>query len=520
MGKNSHYDEEDNSLIDISVMLGDAFRGLKKMWFLFPILAAFIGLILCYKTVSSYVPYYTAQATFTITVQSSDTTSSGESDSYSYYYNTSTASQMAATFPYIIDSDVFMDVLKEDLNVSYINGTITAAAVTDSNMFTLSVTSTNPEDAYNILISVIDNYPSVAQYVIGDSQMNVQIPPHVPTEPTNSISYKTELELAIIISLIITVALIFLYAFTRNTVRTKKDIKHKLNQKQLGSVGKVKFKKHSNSFDDSITVLNSKVPEVFKESMRIIRIRTLKEIENIGNTIMVTSTLPNEGKSTISLNIAIEIAKQNKSVVLVDGDLRNPTIRKMLGIKGENGNLTDILKDRKDNYILEKDKKTSLYILGCDDSMDNPTMRVTSKQFAYVIDCLKKEMDYVIIDTPPCGTIADASIIAKHADGIVYVIKQDYVNVGQIINAISGLSYSKTKILGCVLNVAETGISGYGYGAYGYSYNYGYGYDDYGKYGKYGYRYGRYGVSSSTVNKKRKTDSAALSKSGKLSEDK
>lgn len=487
MGRENVHDENSIELIDINILVSDIFKCIKRLWWILPILAAVLSVVMCAKEVKNYVPMYKASATFTITVQSSSASSTGGEDVYSYYYNSSTASQMAATFPYILSSDVFMDVLKEDLGVSFINGTISAAAISDSNMFTLSVTSRNPEDAYNILISVIENYPAVAQYVIGDSQMNMQIPPNVPTEPVNSIVFKSDLKLSIFVALCIVGAIVLALAVTRNTVRTKKDIKYKLNQNQLGTIGKVKFKRHAGRFDDSITVLNSRIPEMFKESMRVIRIRTLKEIKETGNVIMVTSTLPNEGKSTVSVNLAIEIAKQGKAVALVDGDFRNPTIRNILGIKGENGDLTKIIEENKDNFVLEKDKKTGLYVLGCAEGISKPSVKLNSTQMKYVMKCLKKEMDYVIIDTPPCGPIADASMIAKLADGIIYVIRQDYVKISNIMNAIQNLSYSKTKILGCVLNLAESGVSGYGYGAYGYGYGYSYGKYGYGSYGHSAY---------------------------------
>lgn len=494
MGRENNQNENTIEFIDIQLLISDVIKCIKRLWWVFPILAAFLSVIMCAKEIKSYVPMYKASATFTITVQSSSASSTGGDDVYSYYYNSSTASQMAATFPYILSSDVFMEVLKEDLGVSFINGTISAAAISDSNMFTLSVTSTNPEDAYNILISAIENYPAIAQYVIGDSQMNMQIPPNIPTEPANGITFRSAVKLSILAALCIVGAVVFVLATTRNTVRTKKDIKYKLNQNQLGTIAKVKFKRHASRFNDSITVLNPRIPEVFKESMRVIRIRTLKETKAAGNVIMVTSTLPNEGKSTVSVNLAIEIAKQGKNVALVDGDFRNPTIRNIIGIKGENGDLTKIIEEKKDNFVLEKDAKTGLYVLGCAKGLSNPSVKINSSQMKYVIKCLKKEMDYVIIDTPPCGPIADASMIARLADGIIYVIRQDYVKINHIMNAMQSLSYSKTKILGCVLNVAESGMGGYGYSAYGYGYGYG-------RYGSGSYGYGASGRKKEKTKK-------------------
>lgn len=487
MNENNAYGTGGNNLIDISVLVGDAVKGIRRLWWLYPILAAVISIVLCLGKVNSYVPMYRSSATFTISLENEQSVT-GQTTTYSYYYNASVAEQMSTTFPYIISSSVFMDVLKEDLGVSFINGTITAQSIASTNMFTLSVESNSPEDAYNILISVIENYPVIARYVIGDTQMNMQLPPSIPTEPYNSIQLRSSVQWALFASAVLEIGIIALYVFTRKTVKTRKDIKYKLNQHCLGTIGVVRFKKHIKGFDDSVTILNPKVPGVFRESMRSIRIRVLQAAKKHGNVIMVTSTVPDEGKSTVALNLAIEIAKQKKEVALVDCDFRNPTIREIMGINGEDGNLSKIIEEEIEDFTPEKDKKSGVYILGSDKSMNKVMSKKGLKKMGSVVDRLRKEMDYVIIDTPPCGAISDASIIAGFADGVVYVTKQDFVKIGHIINSIQSLANNKVKILGCVLNCAQEGLSGYGYGYYGYGYAYGYG--KYGRYGRYGYGYG------------------------------
>lgn len=476
---------------EVSIIVADALKGIKKLWWTFPVAAAVLCVCLCVYTISGYVPTYTASATFTISVAETSSTD-GTSSTYAYYYNSSAAEQLAATFPYILSSSVFLDVVMEDLGVSSINGSISASALSSTNMFTLSVTSTNPQDAYNILISVMDNYPEIAQYILGDTQMNIQIPPNIPTEPDSGIELLEPLLYGLGVGFGVFVLLVVLYALTRKTVRTRDDIKYKLGQRQLGTLGMVHFKKHTGDFDDSVTILNSRIPDVFKESIRVIRIRVMQEAQSAGNVIMVTSTIPNEGKSTVALNLAIDIAKQDKTVALVDGDMRNPTIRQICGITGDNGELGAVLTKKQSNFTLEKDTETGLYILGCAKGISRPQEKAGSKEFKGVIESLRKGMDYVIIDTPPCGALPDAAVISECCDGIIYVIRQDYTNIAGVMNAMESISYPKSKIIGCVLNMAETGVSGYGYSAYGYGYKYGYGYG-YGRYGYGRYGYGRYG---------------------------
>ena len=128
----------------------------------------------------SYYPMYRAEATFTVeTYNNSDT-------GYSFFYDNRTAAQMALTFPYLLDSDLLLDRVKADMGVTTLNGTPSAKVIDNSNLFTLSVTSRDPQAAYDILQSLIKNYPAVAEYVIGRTQLNMIDHPEFPSTPYNS----------------------------------------------------------------------------------------------------------------------------------------------------------------------------------------------------------------------------------------------------------------------------------------------------------------------------------------------
>ena len=119
-------------------------------------------------------------------------------------------------------------------------------------------------------------------------------------------------------------------------------------------------------------------------------------------------------------------------------------------------------------------------------AVENTTATLGKASLKEIIDKCKEIADFVIIDTPPSGIVSDASIIARHVDGGIYVVRQEYARVSSIREGLDILTGSGMQMMGCVLNNASSGIgSGYGYG-------YGYGYGRYG-YGRYGYGYGRYG---------------------------
>ena len=132
-------------------------------------------------------------------------------------------------------------------------------------------------------------------------------------------------------------------------------------------------------------------------------------------------------------------------------------------------------------------------MLAPDKPSPNPVECLNSEAMSSFVEKSKGVVDYVIIDAPSCREVSDAAVLAKYSDGIIYVVKEDYAKVNQIIDTIQEFSYTKVPILGSVLNCTGGRLGQtYGYGYYKSGYNkYGY-YKSYGKYGKYG-SYGGYG---------------------------
>ena len=146
--------------------------------------AAFAALF-AVRAKMNYTPMYQSRAMFTV----SSGYSSDDILSYSYYYDNE-AARLAAAFPYMLGTDVMNELVRNELGVSYINGSIRAEAVADTNLFVLTVTSSDPQDAYDILEAVIASYPRVALYMVDYSQVIMKSEPTVPTAPYNSFSWK------------------------------------------------------------------------------------------------------------------------------------------------------------------------------------------------------------------------------------------------------------------------------------------------------------------------------------------
>ena len=201
-------------------------------------------------------------------------------------------------------------------------------------------------------------------------------------------------------------------------------------------------------------------------------IRTNIEFSNIDKhikIITITSTQPNEGKSTVISNLAAAFASlENKRVLIIDGDLRNPSVHKMFGVSNLNG-ITDILLGEKDvDKCLEKTKIKGLDILKVGKVPPNPSEMLQSNKMRNFIEVIKEYYDYVFIDAPPVGVVADASIISQYSDGVILLVGSNETDIDAAKVSKERLESVGANILGVVLNKFESEGSAYGY--YGYYY--------------------------------------------------
>ncbi|MGN0479246.1 MAG: AAA family ATPase [Hominenteromicrobium sp.] len=485
--------QEEKSAIDLSMVFHDFFRGLKKFWWVVVALTVILAGYSYVSAASSYRPMYRCDASFTVTTSSSGSASS----SYQFYYDQSTAAQMATTFPYILDSALLTDMVKQDLGVDYINGSISASSVENSNLFTLSVVSSSPEDALRILESVIDNYPEVSQYVIGDTMLNMIDAPKLPTEPYNTRGGKREAVQGAMRGFLLGMAFLVLYAVTRRTIRKEEEVKEKLNVQCVGIVPKVVFKKRSRKIDETLSIFNGKIGDYFRESIRGIALRLQRQMDEKGEKVlMVTGTTPGEGSSTVAENLAYALAEMGKKVILLDADLRQNGKKNALAGKEETQGLERfLLGECPLSEVLIRDHQAHIWRVGCRNGLNTREILSVANNLHSLIEWMKKNVDYVVMDAPDCSHMSDVAIAAENADTVVYVIEQDYAKTYKIMEGIEDVSRYGVTFAGCVLNKTQVGLSGYGYGKYGKYYGK-YAYSKYGSYGRYGYSkygYGKYG---------------------------
>ncbi len=467
----------------LEIYFSDIWRGFLKFWWVCVLITVVCSLAMAAFSFITFKPVYKVSATFT--VQTQDIAASGTGiTSYSYYYNRATAEQLSSTFPYILESNLLQSAVCEDLGVDYLPASITATSVEGTNMFTMEAVGKDPQSTYDVLISAMENYPSVAEYVIGSSKLVMISEPVMPDAPSNSRGILKNTIFGFIAGIILSCGIIALYAIARDTIRTKKDIQEKINQNCIGILPKVTFRKYNKEIDRSILIDNPLTGDSFMETVRQLRNSIVSELDGASKAILFTSASPEEGKTTVSTNLAIALAKMEKKVILVDADIRNPSIEDSIK-KQEKYD-----KNRLDSYsVIKNVPDLGIDIMSFTVAEDNMWKVINTEYLEKIMEALKQKYDYIIIDAPPCALVSDPITIAGVVDTTILVIKQDTVRTTRIKYAIESLQSVNANILGCVLNSAASGIMGYGYyyGGYGYAYNR-YGYKKYG-YG-YGYKYG------------------------------
>lgn len=248
--------------------------------------------------------------------------------------------------------------------------------------------------------------------------------------------------------------------------------------------GKKRNAKAGFSKDDQKKMLCADPPFIVKEAYNAIRTNLLFSQQGEKCPIFViTSPTANNGKSINAINMAISLAQMGKRTLLIDADMRNPTIHRMFSIPVKNG-LSEILAGLTDNITVSKTDVENLSVLTAGKIPPNPTELLSSSRMDKLLDFVKAHYDCVFIDTPPVNLVTDSTSFSSKATGYILVIKSVTTDIQEVKVTVSTLQHINANIVGFVLNDVNAKNkryslyykkgyrSKYSYYNYNYSYNY------------------------------------------------
>ena len=417
-----------------------------------------ISAVLCYSSLwrLTYVPEYTSSATFMVSAK----------DSTSAYNSLTLTQSMASVFVEVFQSNVLREKIAEQMPESTFDGTINTTTVPETNLLIVTVTSAQPDTAFHALNLVVENYSSISDYLFANAQLEVIKDPVVPVAPSNAVPLRSHYPWVVLAALVGTWAIMVAIYVLRDTVKTPDAARSKIDARLLRTIGHERKNK----------TLRSKLRRKNVAPLivnRLIKKDFIEDNMSLGSTleyhmrrrkqqvVLVTSVGENEGKSTVVANLALSLAAKQHRVAVLDCDFRKPSIHKIFEVDttdallltewilGDAERAEDcLLADQKHGVSLAISKATGKHLVRL----------LNNGRLAQLLQQLRQQVDYIILDTPPMMVAADVESIAALADTAVLVVRADFMPTSAVNEGLDRLRKSAPEVCGFVLNNYRTTI--------------------------------------------------------------
>lgn len=365
----------------------------------------------------------------------------------------------------VLNSDTLRDQIAKSEKVS---GQLSAEIVPNSNIITMRASASTAENACRLLKAGLESYPTLSSYfesgyllknLSNISEESIM----VPTDQTLLYAFA-----AAFLVLVAGLGLIGCMCLFSDRIYSTEQAEALLDMDTIGFLPYVRKKKDQKAIliSDKRTdgSYNEAVDQVVTELYRKMQERQRK-------VLMVTGMKENDGKSTIAVNIALNLLQRGKKVALVDCDMRRPAAAKIFDCTGERRKqLSLYLKGKRTLEEVMEKVMVNGRELACvfqKKAIANPDRLLAGQSFQEMLGYLREEFDYVILDTPPMGIVRDAEVVAGWADMVLMVMRQDDDHAAALNDMIDMLEDTGTEVIGGILNMAKgERLSGNGY--YGY----------------------------------------------------
>ena len=429
-------------------------RQILGKWFPLLMLSLMAALIAGIISMTLYQPTYRTQAMITVYGRHST----------SVVYN---AQQTSEVFAEILSSNLLPKKVAEAMGIDRLPGTLSCSNVPNTNIITITAAASSPKDVMTTINGVLDHHHVVTEKLLGDIVLQVLEAPPVPTTPVEYYNELKVLAVTFCAALAVQCAILFAIFYFRDDIKNESEVEQKLDTKLFATIyhedmkkGWGIFRRKNNPAQKSILITNPLTNFGYIETINkmCVRLEYMAK-ERPFRTLMITSVMENDGKTTVAANLALSLAQMGKKVLLLDLDLKKPAIFKIfeLPFAKEDPQVGDVLTGKADiRSALRKPNENELYLLAGKRSYANSDRMLDNAN--RIIAEMKDEVDYIIIDTPPIAVAADTEDIIRQADAALLVVRQNGCLAQDINDAIDLFRSNDCRLLGCVFNDVKTGI--------------------------------------------------------------
>ena len=445
---------------EMSLSLGDMVKALKRRWYLMIIIPIIVAVLANFYVTHYTVDVYTAQVKLYTLFDYVDTTGTTR-------YDLSSSAYFVNDYKELIQAPEVMRETCSRLGWPGWPGgmSVGVSAVQDTRFITISVTGLNPEmcmQAANMLGQVFSEY---IRNMLNQDSVHVAVEATLPTWPSNG-GRGSMVPMAALGSLVLVAFALIALEILNTKVRADSDADVRFKTNVLSSVFSYKkemdtfLKKHMSRESNILACMNEYTQESIKKLALNIQFAAMGEPLR---TLTVTSTTPKEGKSSVSLMLACELASQGKNVLIADMDYRSPMIGRYLGRRNKKDIMDYLNGSAKLTEVVTRTNTPNLFFM---DSNHRMAVNANLDSFGRFLEECKQYFDLVIFDTSPLGMFIDAASLAAKTDGTIVVVADGRVERKDLTKVLGQLEQVKARLLGLVFNFVNHKEKSYYYNRY------------------------------------------------------
>lgn len=480
---------------EMEIDVGRVVRAVLDQAWLVCLVTALCAMITIVGTYFLITPKYQASAKFYVN-NSSRLPGDGVSSMSSG--DLSTSRNLVDSYMVILNTkETLLDVIEysqSKLSFEDVQEMIEAKAVNETEIFEVIITSTDPHEALRLADAISEVLPRRISTIIDGTSAKVVETAVLPVEPSSP-SYLMNAVIGALLGFMVMVTVIVLREVFDVTIRSEEDIEQCCKHPILAAVPDMTAPSKGGSYYEKskkskggaysteakqkrISLMGKNVSFAASEAYKLLR--TKLQFSFAGDkgcrVIGLSSALSGEGKSLTAVNVAYTLSQLNKKVILIDCDMRRPTLAEKLGISKTPG-LSSFLTGQCDLEELLQDcnlkgEEEAFAVITAGQNPPNPVELLSSARMEKALEVLRKYYDYVILDLPPVGEVTDAMAVAKKTDGMLLVVRQNYCDRIVLADAVRQFAFINSKILGIVMNCTVESTRTYGKSYYRRYYKY------------------------------------------------